>query len=98
MPPKAAQPDLEPVQDFLAERGIESLAGCPVMGHDGEPVTLAEALASCEPARRSIDRTIALSKKYNGDVLTDLKESLEEMGEEAQETTLTPETAGAEKK
>jgi len=93
--------ELEPVEDFLASRGIESLASRPVTGHDGQPVPLAEALAFCEPARHSIDAAIATIKDVGGenaDVLSAMTRHVERMSNEAQSTIPTPQTAGAEKK
>jgi hypothetical protein len=91
----------EPIQEFLATRGIESLGHCPVMNHEGQPVTLAEALASCEPARRSIDSTLAIIRDMGGeeaDVLPAMTKHIERMGQEAQGARPAPETSGAGKK
>jgi len=97
---EAAESGLEPVADFLAVRGLESLADRPVMGHDGEPVTLAQALASCAPARKSIDSTLATIKDLgvkSEDILPAMEKHINRMGKEAQETIPAP-IAGAEKK
>lgn len=96
-----AEEGLESVEDFLAERGIESLADAPVMGHDGKSVPLAEALASCRPARDSIDDTIATIKAVGGpevDVTGAIQNHLTRMSERADATSVTPQPAGAEKK
>ena len=93
--------ELEPVEDFLASRGIESLADRLVKDHDGKPVPLAEALAMCEPARASIDSTIETIRDMGGkdaDILPQMTKHLERMGRKAQSTKLTPEKPEAEKK
>lgn len=91
---------LEPVEDFLATRGIESLASCPVMGHDGKPVSLADALASCEPARRSIDSQLATIQRLGSkdDIIPEMTRYIEEMGETARDTKIISEISVAEKK
>lgn len=96
-----AEQELEPVEDFLSSRGIESLADAPVMGHDGQTVPLAEALAACGPARAQIDSTIETIREVGGpdvDVTGAMRRNLERMSEQAQATDPTPQAAGAEKK
>lgn len=90
----------EEVQEFLVERGIESLADRPVRGHDGELMPLAQAIATCEPARTSIDSTIETIRDMGGkdtDIIPQMTKHLDRMSQKAQ-TVEIREPAEAEKK
>lgn len=104
MPPKPIAHELEPVEDFLVARGIESLANELVKGHNGELIPLHEALA-CGPARTSIDSIIAERRETalelgvkDIDVLPAVRRHIDKLGEEAQNATQAPAPAGAGKK
>lgn len=77
------------------------MADRPVKSHDGSVVTLSEALASCEPARHSIDAAIETIRDVGGsdiDVVPALTKHIERMGEKAQTNSTAPQHREAEKK
>jgi hypothetical protein len=78
----------ETPEEFLANRGIESLAGRMVAGHDGQPVPLSQALAECpRPVQAMIDSSIDLIRDMTDDaedIVPRLAKQLDRMGERAQ--------------
>ena len=88
---EANEPGMEPIEDFLADRGVESLANRTVIGHDGEPMTLAAALSLCEPARNSVDATLDTLRDAVGedvDLVPLMERHLDRMEEKAQSTDI----------
>ena len=112
MPPESAQQGIEtaeeliPVADWMQERGLSpTFADKEIIGHDGNPVPLSEALA-CGPARMALDALIeerkATAKELGVDnIVIDgavIDRFVKKMGERAQSTPIAPGQPGAGEK
>jgi len=88
-------PDIEAVFDaehFLIDNGIESLADREVSDHEGNRMSLAEALVKCDSARSAIEGAVEMAKNFgDGDVLGPMTSYLDKLSADAQ-------SGGAKKK
>ena len=66
-------------QAFLVDNGIESLGDRLVANHEGNMMPLAEALATCAPARQAIEGAVTMAREFGADVKTAMTAYLDKL-------------------